>query len=166
MRKVLMFPRQRVALLLVAFMSVLFFTQCKKEKNKPGNEEGMNAAFLVGKKWQIKAMTISPGLEEEEVQDLYKDLPACTKDDYVIYNANGTGVEDEGPTKCDGNMPQTRTFNWNLKTDGTLEQPVEDDFTGTFKAVKTSATSFTITGTGKFGDDTVTRTIVITCNAI
>ncbi|SEW50942.1 hypothetical protein [Chitinophaga arvensicola] len=165
MRKLLRCYRKDAILFLVAFLSVLFFTQCKKDKNKPA-QDVMNANFLVGKKWQIKAMTITPGFGGETVTDIYKGMAGCSKDDYVVYYADGTGSEDEGPTKCDENLPQQRSFIWKLSADGTLDQPVDDDFIGTWKAVKKSATSFTITGTGKISDDTVIRTMVVTCEAI
>lgn len=153
-------------LFLVAIMSVLFFTQCKKDKDQPAG--GVNSSFLVGKKWQVKAITVTPGIDvggNTPVTDLFSLLPACVKDNFTTFHADGTAVEDEGADKCTA-APQTRTYNWKLKDDGTLEGAALDDFDGTYKAVKKGDTKVTITATGKMAGDEEVRTLTIEYEAI
>jgi hypothetical protein len=45
------------------------------------------------------------------------DLPAgyveaCDKDNTLLFKNDGTGVADQGPSKCDQSDPQTTNFNW------------------------------------------------------
>ena len=47
-------------------------------------------------------------------------IPACVTDNKGIFNANGTGVNDEGATKCDPAEPQTMPFNWALTNNETV----------------------------------------------
>lgn len=161
------FPGTVMALCAVSGM--LLFSQCKKDK-KDSPEDPSFKEFLIGKKWQLSAYTANPGIADEEghvVTDIYAVLPACIKDDFTEYFADGTAAEDEGPTKCAPANPQRRTFNWTLKADGTLEgRGEDDDFVGTYRAEKISNTSYKITGTGHFKDEATQRTIVLTFKAI
>lgn len=166
MKKVLNVYLSDASLFVVAVMSVLFFTQCKKDKDQPGN--GVNSSFLVGKKWQVKAITVTPGIDAggaTPVTDLYSWMPACVKDNFTAFHADGTAVEDEGADKC-ANAVQTRTYNWKLKDDGTLEGTALEDFDGTYKAVKKSDSKVTVTATGKLSGDDVVRTLTIEYEAI
>lgn len=166
MKKVLNAYLGDATLFLVAIMSVLFFTQCKKDKDQPGNV--VNTSFLVGKKWQVKAITVTPGIDvggATPVTDLYSLMPACVKDNFTTYHADGTAVEDEGANKC-GGTAQTRTYNWKLKDDGTLEGTALEDFDGTYKAVKKGDNKVTITATGKMAGDAVVRTLTIESEAL
>nr|WP_295870222.1 hypothetical protein [uncultured Chitinophaga sp.] len=161
------FPQSVMALCAVSGM--LLFTQCKKDKKDDPKDLSFKE-FLVGKKWQLSAYTVNPGIDDGEGQvitDLYAVFPACMKDDFTEYFANGTAAEDEGPTKCSPASPQRRTFNWDLKADGTLEgRGDDDDFTGTYRAEKINNTSYKITGTGHYNDDPTPRTVVLTFVAI
>ncbi|MGN7823959.1 hypothetical protein ACTJJB_27795 [Chitinophaga sp. 22536] len=160
------FPKTGMALCAIAGM--LLFAHCKKDKQDNPKDPSFKE-FLIGKKWQLSAYTANPGMDDGEghvITDIYAVFPACMKDDFTEYFADGTGAEDEGATKCAAGNPQRRTFNWNLKADGTLEGRGDDDFTGTYRAEKISNTSYKVTGTGHFKDDPAQRTIVLTFKAI
>ena len=47
-------------------------------------------------------------------------LQSCDTDGSITFNANGTGVGDEGPTKCNAANPQTVNFTWSLKNNDTI----------------------------------------------
>jgi hypothetical protein len=47
-------------------------------------------------------------------------LPSCVVDNQGTFNANGTGVNDEGATKCNITDPQTTTFNWSFQSNETM----------------------------------------------
>jgi hypothetical protein len=42
-------------------------------------------------------------------------LDACELDNTITFSSNGTGVVDEGGTKCNGADPQSAPFNWSFK---------------------------------------------------
>lgn len=42
-------------------------------------------------------------------------LEACDLDNTITFNSNGSGVVDEGATKCNGADPQSAPFNWSFK---------------------------------------------------
>ncbi|HEX2684216.1 MAG TPA: hypothetical protein VHL77_09800 [Ferruginibacter sp.] len=42
-------------------------------------------------------------------------LQACDTDNTITFSSNGTGVADEGATKCDPTGPQTVPFTWSFK---------------------------------------------------
>lgn len=46
-------------------------------------------------------------------------VQACVLDNSGTFNANGTGVNDEGATKCNGNLPQTTPFTWSFANNET-----------------------------------------------
>jgi hypothetical protein len=43
----------------------------------------------------------------------------CQKDNTITFMSNGTGTEDEGPTKCDSASPQTTNFTWSFAANQT-----------------------------------------------
>ena len=53
-------------------------------------------------------------------EDLYSAELPCKKDNFEVYNADGTGTTDEGATKCDPSDPQTYPGgNWALLNNDT-----------------------------------------------
>ena len=44
-------------------------------------------------------------------------LKACDIDNTVTFNSNGTGIVDEGGTKCNGGTPQSASFTWRFSHD-------------------------------------------------
>lgn len=162
------FPQ--ITALLCAVSGMLLFTQCKKNKQDTPKDAAFSKTFLVGKKWRLTAQTINPGMDDGEghiVTDIYATFPDCMKDDFIEYFADGTGVQDEGVTKCSAESQQRQPFRWNLKDDGTIEGQGDDDFAGTYRAEKINNNSFKITCTGYFRDETAAhqRTMVLVFTA-
>jgi hypothetical protein len=64
--------------------------------------------------WKTTSYAVNPGISfgGTIITDLFVFFPACTRDDTYKYNAGGTGVEDEGATKCDPLDPQSSPFTW------------------------------------------------------
>ena len=89
----------------------------------------------------------------------------CTKDDLVTFNANGTITDDEGPTKCDPDDPQTTTDGtWTLtdNTKLTIKYPEEEDTVVTITEINDTTLKGTTTITEDYGTGPITMTIVIT----
>ncbi len=84
-------------------------------------------------------------------------LQPCILDNTGTFNANGTGIADEGATKCSVTAPQTTPFNWNFQNNETEINVVGPAFFGlggkfTVKELTTTALSLskdtTVTLTG------------------
>jgi hypothetical protein len=101
------------------FVVLFAFAACKKDK-----EEETREKLLTSGRWQVSAMTIDPGIPfgGVTITDYYNSTlyPACVKDDFVTFNANGTLVVDEGATKCDLSAPQTVSGTWTFNSDKTI----------------------------------------------
>jgi hypothetical protein len=47
-------------------------------------------------------------------------IQTCEADNLISFKADGSGVIDEGATKCNAADPQDRSFNWSFKNNGTV----------------------------------------------
>lgn len=47
-------------------------------------------------------------------------IAPCQTDNVLTFATNGTGMVDEGPTKCNAGDPQTTAFNWNFLNNETV----------------------------------------------
>jgi hypothetical protein len=94
-------------------LAFLTISSCKKEDEKTTPAK-TKTELLTSKPWKSTALTINPGLSigGTIITDFFAQLPSCSKDDTDKYNAGGTGVNDEGATKCDPTDPQSTPFTW------------------------------------------------------
>ncbi|NLR77569.1 hypothetical protein [Chitinophaga eiseniae] len=152
-----------VTLFAVAILMVLFFSQCRKKDDQPG---GIDKSYLINKKWNIAAATVTPGIDmgQGPVTDLLAVMPACFRDNFIVLKENGTGTEDEGGDKCP-DSDQTRSFNWSMTADGTFSGEMLDNFEGHTSVVKNDH-GFTLTAVGKIDGENVVRSVVIVYKAI
>ncbi len=58
------------------------------------------------------------GVAESDLPPGY--LQSCDTDNLLTFNADSTGVVDEGLTKCDAADPQTVNFTWSFNADKTV----------------------------------------------
>lgn len=99
---------------------VLTLSSCKDDDDKTPAKTPRE--YLIAGYWKTTAQVIDPGvnLGGTVITDFFTLTPDCTKDDLVRFNADGTITEDEGPTKCDDDDPQTVTEGtWVLSADNT-----------------------------------------------
>ena len=54
------------------------------------------------------------------------DLDACSRNDKIIFKSDGTGVSDEGASKCDPDADQEEAFTWSFNTTEIELTMVED----------------------------------------
>ncbi len=105
-----------LTLLLISIVVVI--SSCRKDEEL----EKTSKDFLTAGNWQITALKIEPGIEYMGIvlTDIYSfAIKDCSKDDLITFNSDGTITEDEGPTKCNPEDPQTVTENtWTLSEDG------------------------------------------------
>lgn len=104
--------------ILLVISAALFFAGCSKNSNSPKDARGI----LISGKWQLQSsvsdITI-PG-RASDTEDNYAKMDECEKDNYFIFNSDGTGTTDEGTTKCNSSDPQTeKSGNWALLSNNT-----------------------------------------------
>jgi hypothetical protein len=112
--------------LMAAFVILVLSVSCKKDP-------ALSKKDMITGKWKPIANTISPGVDwdfDGDIDtDIYSILDACEKDNFSLFNANGTGEENEGATKCDATDPQTYSFSWSLKNNDAVLVVDGDEFT-------------------------------------
>lgn len=74
-------------------------------------------------------------------------IPACRLDNTATFNANGSGIADEGTTKCNTSDPQTLPFTWNFSNNETrvnITGPGVFGISGQFNLVALNRTRMTL----------------------
>lgn len=75
-------------------------------------------------------------------------IPACRLDNTGTFNANGTGVTNEGATKCSGTDPQTADFTWSFRNNESALFVTGSGFfgvSGEFQVKTLNSTTLTVT---------------------
>lgn len=150
----------------LALASVLMFSSsCKKDDDDPSNTDK-----ITGKNFVMTAWTIDPPVDAGTgpFSDLFALLPACTKDDITIFNADGTMIDDEGATKCDPGDPQTDEGTWSFVDNETKLSITFDNETQVMDIVELTENTLKLSyeETEDYGDgeQTYTNTITFTAN--
>jgi hypothetical protein len=94
-------------LLLLALASSVVLTSCGDDEDVAPTKTEM----ISNKNWTVTAETLAAA---GMTQDLYSQMDACEKDNFVKFTSDGKGTFDEGATKCDPTDPQTENFNWSF----------------------------------------------------
>jgi hypothetical protein len=127
--------------------SVLLFSACNKddEPKQPSKTE-----LLTSQSWKYD----SGGVDQDRngtIDFTFAStglLQPCILDNTGTFNANGTGVADEGATKCSLTAPQTNSFTWNFLNNETELNVVGPAFVGIggkFNVKELSSTVLTLT---------------------
>ena len=123
------------------FLLGLSLIGCKKK------EEGdSNTSLLVQQIWRYDVA----GLDANNDGMIDTQLPAgtiaaCSVDNTLTFNSGGTGIIDEGATKCNTSAPQTNPFTWNFLNNETtinLQSTALFGLGGQFKIRELSAAAF------------------------
>ncbi len=135
---------------LLILFAVVLFTSCQKEAgfSEEANEEEpitpsnpANTAELLIGTWKMSANTVSPQIDYNgdgtKEADVFPVMSVCEKDGTLVFNTDMKATEDEGPTKCDVDDPQSVTRTWSLSVDNKILS-LEGD--GTREIVSISAT--------------------------
>ncbi len=99
---------------IVLLLTVFAFVSCDKgedSKSAPSKTELITKAA-----WKFD----HAALDINKDGQIDTDLPAgyltpCEKDNTLLFKKDGSGVADEGPTKCDQGDSQTTNFNWTFE---------------------------------------------------
>ena len=99
---------------------------CKKDVDTltPGNG-GVTSPAFVGPRWQMTAFLLDPSADfdgDGKVdQDLLPFMPACDRDDNIVFDPNGKVMTSEGQLRCDNDpsdnvKPDAWTYNTATRT--------------------------------------------------
>jgi hypothetical protein len=94
--------------LITALITTLAFSSCKKDDNNNNNNPSpaqTKTELISAKKWTPAAITI-------DGSDAWGLVDDCSKDDFTLYKADGTYIEDDGATKCDPADDQQYISTW------------------------------------------------------
>ena len=120
----------------VAALSVL--TGCGKDKKDP--DPKTKTELITTSTWKFSGATVGGS-------DASTFLQTCQKDNVMTFAAAGTGIVDEGATKCNGGDAQSNPFTWNFQSSETILFVSNPLFTGgssTFTLVSLSETQLVL----------------------
>ena len=101
-------------LLTGCLVSVLMSSCSKNDDSTPKSKTELLTASV----WKIASVGVD--LDKNGTVDLPYSLEACEKDNTFKFNTNGSGISDEGPSKCDASDPQSEDFIWSFKSNETI----------------------------------------------
>ncbi|MCW3074321.1 MAG: hypothetical protein JWP69_1390 [Flaviaesturariibacter sp.] len=114
---------------------------CKKKND----DKETKTTVLVQQAWKLDAAGLDATNDGVIDSQLPVAIPACTADNNFTFSANGTGIIDEGATKCNASAPQTSPFTWNFLSNETvinLQTTALFGLGGQFKIRELSSTAF------------------------
>jgi hypothetical protein len=100
----------------VPVVACILFAACKKDGNGGDSEK---KKLLTASAWVYESGGLD--MDKNGTVDFSFDglLPACILDNKGTFKSDGTGVTDEGNTKCDPAADQTTPFNWSFMNNET-----------------------------------------------
>ncbi len=127
-------------------LTLFLFIACSKKNNGSNTPpEKTKTDFLVASSWKFEKATASG------VGDVSAQFSACVKDNILSFTAtaakSGSGIIDEGASKCNDADPQTMAFTWTLTANDTQLVTSKALFEGgstEFTIVTLTATSFVV----------------------
>lgn len=132
---------------------------CSKKSSGPTKAE-----LLVSSPWLFN----STGLDVNKDGFVDTNLPAgylnnCDLDNILTFNADGTGIVDEGALKCDPGNPQTTPFTWTFNSSETIinfPSAVFNNITGDVVIQKLTATELILQKEVNIGAPTTVNIII------
>jgi hypothetical protein len=144
---------------LLLFTALIISTGCKKNSST----KKTNTELLTQSTWRYD----HSGLDLDNNGTIDSPVPAgmlqsCDTDNTISFNTGGTGVLDEGATKCNAANPQTVPFTWSFKNNESIinfSNVVFGGLTGDVKMISLNDTQLTL-------EKDVTYAVGVTVNVI
>lgn len=147
-------------------MVLVLFTvaSCQKSGENSSNSSKSKTQLLTQKTWKIVAHTVNPPVDINgdgtADSDVYATVyESCNKDDIYTFKSDGSGMVDEGPTKCDDTDPQSTAIQWLFKSNETVIQIKQGIVSLDFNLVELSESTLKVSYIQSNGTVTVTQTI-------
>lgn len=106
---------RRPLLGIFALLLVTAFTNCSKDGS---SSPASKTELLTKQSWKIDQSGVDA--DKNGTIDVPDTWEACQLDNTFLFKADGTGVFDEGATKCNDSDAQTGSFTWLFKTNETI----------------------------------------------
>ena len=129
---------------IVALMGILLITACSKKSSssKP------KTTYITSASWKFS----QAGLDLDSNGTLDLPIPAvylqtCDIDNIYTFKSDGTGIEDEGASKCTATDPQTTPFSWSLINNDTeinFSTSIFAGLGGSAKIIEVNDSKFTV----------------------
>jgi hypothetical protein len=150
--------KQYAGLLLLGLSLVTF--NCKKNEA----EVQTNTQLISSSSWKYD----DSGLDINKDGVIDTNVPAgyllqCDLDNQLTFKADGSGIVDEGASKCEPASPQTAPFNWEFKngeTEISFSSPVFSGFGGDVKIKSLTTTKLALQKEINIGAPTTVNIIV------
>jgi hypothetical protein len=103
------FPKPALMLLLTAAS----FTACQKDDDDEDSKTNMEKITLSAWKYDKASVdTDKNGTADSDLPPGF--VEACDTDNTLTFDDDGTGIIDEGATKCNTSDPQSTSFTWSF----------------------------------------------------
>jgi hypothetical protein len=127
----------KLILATVLCFTALFFTNCDKNDNPPPS----NTDYITKSSWKFSAAKAG-GI------DVTAQVPACFKDNTMLFVANGTGTINESTNVC--SPPSPASFTWVFQNNGSqinMSTPIVSGGSGVFTIVLLNDVSLVVSQT-------------------
>jgi hypothetical protein len=94
----------------LALLSVISFS-CDKEDTP---DEPTKTEIITQATWKFDNAGIDQDKDGDIDMNVTSQIPGCSADNTLTLSANGTGVINEGATKCNASDPQTSNVTWSF----------------------------------------------------
>ena len=103
------------AILIATGTILMGIAACKKKSDDP-----VTPSQILSNTWNYDTAAFDTNKDGVPDQPLGALEQECDTDNTFTFNADGTGVADEGAIKCDDGDPQQTNFGWSLKSDSVM----------------------------------------------
>ena len=127
----------KLVLFTAVCITTLFFSSCDKNDNPPPS----NTDHITKSSWKFSSAKAG-GF------DVTAQVPACFKDNTIVFVANGTGTISEGANVCAPASPSS--FTWTFQNNGTeinMSTPLVSGGSGVFTIVMLNAVNLVVSQT-------------------
>lgn len=127
----------------ILFVFLLSLFACKKNDSAVTSK----TTFLAQQSWKFENAGADPDKNGTIDLNLNSQIPSCITDNTLSFSTNGSGVSDEGATKCSAGSPQTSPFSWTFTSNETMINITGSAIAGTsgqFKILTLNNTSLSL----------------------
>jgi len=123
---------------------------CQKDDDKKDNNSNQEKIQLItSATWKYDTAVIADNSGNPLTALPPGIIQTCDKDNTITFKSDSTGTLNEGTTKCNSADPQTTSFKWWFKDNGSTLYTPDDifgssSFTGDFKILELSTTKLRV----------------------
>lgn len=129
-------------------LAALFSFGCQKDTSNDNTPTTpTNTDIMVQQAWKFNNAGADLDKNGTIDTDISSQLQSCSTDNTVTFVKDGTGVLDEGATKCSTTAPQTQAFTWSFANNETalnLAGNAVVGISGQFKILALDATKLSL----------------------